>query len=111
MSKDNESVWGGTDKAIRAHLEAVIETLKSELEKTRWIPVTERLPELEGDETQSLWVHVTDGRLVEKAYYYDYTKRETKPNQSTGKGWYVHGIAQKDITHWQLIDLPGEDDE
>lgn len=80
------------------------------VEANRWIPVSERLPELEAVDregaTQSPWVHITDGEKVIDAYYYDYTKREAKPNCATGKGWYCSGMFKEDITHWKPIVLP-----
>jgi hypothetical protein len=67
------------------------------------------LPELHKagkDVFQSDWVHVTEGEQVVEAYYYDYTKREAKPNYATGKGWYCHGMKKSDIAHWKPIVLP-----
>ena len=87
----------------------IIEALTAELESYRWIPVTERLPELNDENsnhTQSKWVQVTDGEGAVDAYYYDYTKREAKPNYATGKGWYCHGIRKDDITHFRYVILP-----
>lgn len=79
-------------------------------EENRWIPVGERLPELEkaGEEggLMSDWVHITDGEKVIDAYYYDFTKREAKPNYAIGKGWYCHGMKKSEITHWKPIILP-----
>lgn len=87
-----------------------IKELEAALEKHRWIPVTERLPKLNkvGREgaTQSHWVHITDGEKIIDAYYYDYTKRITKPNYATGKGWCCSGMKKSDITHWKPMILP-----
>ncbi len=90
-----------------AELQAENKRLK---EENRWIPISERLPELkkvnEKDTFQSDWVLITDGKCWVEAYYYDYTKREAKPNYATGKGWYCQGIYKEEITHWTPIILP-----
>ena len=83
-----------------------ISELEAALAKYRWIPVRERLPELDDNGIQSVWVWATDGKEVVNAYYYDYTKREAKPGYATGKGWYCHGMSSRSITHWREIDLP-----
>lgn len=90
----------------------LIDRLTAELKEHRWITVCERLPELNivGNEggLMSDWVHITDGKKVIDAYYYDFTKREAKPNYETGKGWYCHGMSKEKITHWKPIILPQE---
>ena len=88
-------------------LRANIRQLQAELKKCRWIPVSERLPDLYGI-TQSNWVHITNGQSVMRAYYYDYTKQKPKPNMAIGKGWYCHGLCKENITHWKPILLPEE---
>lgn len=95
-------------KQIKAKDERIKE-LEVALEQHRWIPISERLPklrEVDKGAMQSSWVHITDGVNVIEAYYYDYTKREAKPNYATGKGWYCHGMKKSDITHWKPINLP-----
>ena len=78
-------------------------------EKRRWIPVKEGLPEIKEDESQSVWVDVTNGKEKKEAYLYDYTKRAPKPGMATGKGWYVQGLRSNDITHFRYITLPEGD--
>lgn len=93
-----------------AKVVAEFEELKAEVDQHRWIPVNERLPLLkkvgEDDCLQSDYVRITDGEQVVDAYYYDYTKREAKPNYTTGKGWYCYGMRKTNITHWKMEILP-----
>ena len=96
-------------KTFKENALVVIERLEKKVElldKYRWIPVDDELPLLDEETTQSPWVHITDGKKVIDAYYYDYTKREAKPNMATGKGWCCHDMRKSDITHWREIDLP-----
>lgn len=85
---------------------AISRQLQTELEQYRWIPISERLPKIEGEAMQSKWVRVTDGKKVVDAYYFDYTQRKVEKGYAIGKGWYVHGMRQTNITHFQEITLP-----
>ena len=64
-----------------------IEQLQAELEKHRWIPVSERLPESSG----VVLVLLSDGNIIQaiSAYWVNY------------KGW-----LNQSITHWKPIILP-----
>lgn len=70
-------------------------------EKTRWIPIEERLPPIGEFEDISIPVHVTDGKLIGHGTY-DYDR----------KLWTYYLITQaeqddNEITHWMpLIKLP-----
>ena len=79
----------------------VIAQLQTEKNKHRWIPVTERLPEIiKGiDHSKDVWV-CGEGFRGEKAYYekhkgFDVYSRYSEPEE-----------YQKDITHWKPIFLP-----
>lgn len=85
--------------------QAEVEQLKAELEKHRWIPISERLPERLPKKGYSQNVWVSDGKRVTEAWYVyescfehhnywasDYHKRPL---------W-----LEKDVTHWKPIILP-----
>ena len=74
------------------------ETLKSELETHRWIPVSERLPEEREDKvpyrSEDVLIHCRG--VVRRAFYM--TRR---------KCWtFYHAGEELPITHWKPITLP-----
>ncbi len=95
-----------TSKLIDAitELDALCSRLQTELDKHRWIPVDERLPEITEGGCQSEWVDATNGAKKHEGYYYNYTGRSPMSGAATGKGWYCHGIGK--VTHWKPIILP-----
>lgn len=82
--------------ALNGTVSNLIEQI-AELGKQKWIPVTERLPEVPDDETISKDVYVTDGTEIAKACIMRDYEGVT--------GWTYTGIGE--ITHWcEQIPLP-----
>ena len=79
------------------------EWLQTELDKYRWIPVEERLPELieniSNPHSKDVWA-IFDNKEPYKAVY------------SKAKGWFIYAsyetsdCYQDKITHWKPIILP-----
>ncbi len=82
---------------------ASVEQLQAELEKYRWIPVSERLPEKANKRPgfrfgPSIEVWITDSEFVDKGQYdYEY------------KTWRYGIYCMKKPTHWKLIILPEQE--
>lgn len=69
-----------------------IAALKAEVEKERWIPVSERLPEEEDADIfyEVQWFTTNIGSVIEK-YNYDFAEWE---------------MDNKEVTHWKPINQP-----
>ncbi len=96
--------WNLTSAHIEEYLtfEKENKRLRAELDKHRWIPVGERLPEerkhregfLDGL-SKDVWV--TDEKIIDKAFY----------NINTEK-WICGQLMMGKITYWMPITLPQE---
>lgn len=93
-------------KGFNEAIEALLEPIKAKLDKLRWIPASEGLPDLVDGGIQSKWLRVTDGEQIVDAYYYDYTKEKECKDQVRGKGWYCCGMKRSSITHYRYETLP-----
>ena len=82
-----------SDKKEIAKLQAEVEQLKAELEKHRWIPVSERLPE-----NDDCVLYVVSGSWFYKGYY-----------ESCGRWFAEHGCPEDEVTHWKPIILSEPD--
>ena len=81
-------------------LRSEIRRLEAELEKHRWIPVSERLPTELGHTGATWFVHVSGHGEVFRAVYL----HDEKMWQSWDSGW----DEEIEITHWREITLPGD---
>ncbi len=82
-------------KEYTRSLEMKVKQLQAELEKHRWIPVSERLPEeKECDEI----LFINEG-LVEAGEF------------KNGLFWDNNGRSFDKVTHWKPIYLPPEDEK
>ena len=73
-----------------------IKVLQAELEKHHWIPVSERLPKLQGETVSGICL-ITDSESVRLGWY-DY--------KFSGWAWYPLPNTLAKPTHWKPIILP-----
>ena len=86
--------YGVAEELIR--LGGMVAKLKEQVEAERWIPVVERLPDRDGDESQLVYV-VFDyyDETVVGIGYFDFKWKVWDTNQKT-----------QEVTHWKPINLP-----
>ena len=87
---------------LATELRIQIESLQSELDKHRWIPVEERLPDTNNQYKMTTTIELVWNKALVTGIYSEWF------------GWEVDGATvpreeyQSDITHWRAIDLPKE---